>query len=256
MSSIFPAINGSCFCCTIRFRLLASPLYCYACHCADCQKSTGSAFGLFLNIESSNIRILSELAPVEILREKKPGLFDRHVECPRCKTELWSNHIFGAAIADVRVGTLDLPSLMEPDLHMFVESKLDWVILPKGARVTPKDYQPKELWPQSSLKRLEICLRKTKEIEQKRLPMVVPATARTEEGSLAAAQQIRMEEESEQTSGEGDTTPTGIEFEDKDPEDYAVFEKRIDDTEKALLERLEKLRIKLEGDTTKKTIIE
>lgn len=129
----FPSITGGCVCNTIRYRLLTSPLFCFACHCPDCQRMTGSAFGLFLNIEANYITVISPKIPVRRQVTKRPGLISRHVVCPACETELWSNNTLGPAIIDLRVGTLDFPSLMEPDLHSFTESKLEWVGLPEGA---------------------------------------------------------------------------------------------------------------------------
>ncbi|KAH9866280.1 hypothetical protein J1614_008846 [Plenodomus biglobosus] len=239
----FPSITGSCVCSTVRYRLLTSPLYCYACHCPDCQKSSGSAFGLLLNIELYNIRIISDTAPVAVVREKKPGHFDRHVECPKCKVELWSNNIFGDAIADVRVGTLDYPSLMEPDLHMFVDSKLDWVILPEGTTAVPKDYDPKDRWPKSSLDRLDICLQRSEEMKGNKEAAAIAQNERP-----ATNHQSGTEGEAEEISGEGEKTPTAVEFGDKDLEDDEAFEIRFKETEKALQERLEKLRLKLEEE--------
>ncbi|KAF2844681.1 hypothetical protein T440DRAFT_473197 [Plenodomus tracheiphilus IPT5] len=246
----FPSITGSCLCSTVRYRLLTSPLYCYACHCADCQKSTGSAFSLYLNIEVFNIRILSDTAPIAIIREKKPGQLDRHVECPRCKAELWSNNMLGDAIADVRVGTLDFPSLMEPDVHIFIDSKLDWVVLPEGAKTTPKDYELKDFWPKSSLKRLDMCLEKTEEMKQKKEAAALAAVAAAvlQKESLAANQRSELETEVGETSGEGEKTPTAAEFGEKDLEDDEAFEERYKETEKALQERLEKLSLKLEEE--------
>ncbi|KAI8943331.1 hypothetical protein NX059_001348 [Plenodomus lindquistii] len=247
----FPAITGSCVCNTVRYRLLTSPLYCYACHCADCQKASGSAFSLFLNIELFNIRIISATAPVAVIREKKPGHFDRHVECARCKSELWSNNSLGDAIADLRVGTLDYPSLMEPDLHMFVDSKLEWLILPPGAKVAPKSFDLKDLWPKSSLDRLDICLKKTEEMKQRKEVEAAAAAAVVSQQQSSAANQsseTEAEAEAEETSGEGEKTPTAGEFGEKELEEDEAFEKRFKETEKALQERLEKLRLKLEEE--------
>ena len=151
----FPAVTGSCGCAAVQYRLLTSPLFCYACHCSDCQKSTGSAFSLSLNIECFNIRILSSTRPVATPRLSK-GNIQQYFVCPKCGTELWSNNLWGEGICDVRVGTLDFPSLMEPDIHSFVDSKLDWIVLPEGARTVKQDFG-KEIWPKSSLRRLEIC---------------------------------------------------------------------------------------------------
>jgi len=41
-----PPYTGGCVCGATRYRLTAEPLTLYACHCTDCQKRSGSAFGL------------------------------------------------------------------------------------------------------------------------------------------------------------------------------------------------------------------
>lgn len=236
----FPAITGSCICSLVRYRLLTSPLYVYACHCVDCQKQSGSAFGIYLTIEAQNLQIITPTPPVKAFREKKiPGLLVQHVECPRCKTELWSNSWIGSTVCDVLVGTLDFASLMEPDIHIYTDSKLDWIRLPDGAKTTPKDYKFRDHWPKSSLKRLDMCLAKA--AEQKK---------RTEE-ALAAAQQnktgivVRQREDLDDAVGEGEKTPTATEPGDNDVEDDEAFERRYRETERALQERLEKLSLKL-----------
>lgn len=243
----FPIITGSCVCNLVRYRLLTSPLYVYACHCADCQKSSGSAFGIYLNIEQQNIQIITQTAPVHAYREKKTaGVLVHHKECPRCKTELWSDSWVGPAICDVRVGTLDFASLMEPDLHIYVDSKMDWVRLPEGAKSVPKDYNFREYWPKNSLKRLDLCVAKAAE-ERKR-----------KEAILAAMQQnksevvIRQREELDDAAGEGEKTPTATEPGENDVEDDEAFEKRFRETEKALQERLEKLSLKLQEEESQK----
>jgi hypothetical protein len=236
----FPAITGSCICNTVRYRLLTSPLYCYACHCADCQKSTGSAFGLNLNIEVYNIQIISPTAPVFIKREKKPGVIDRHAECPQCRVQLWSNNALGDAIADVRVGTLDFASLMEPDCHIFVDSKLDWIRLPDDAKTMPQDYDLKKLWPKSSLKRLETCMERAGVMRERTLAALKEMKEKAADGE---------ERETEEASAEGDKTPTAVEVGGEDDE---AFEKRFRETEKVLQERLEKLSIKLEEEEVTK----
>ncbi|KAL1798102.1 hypothetical protein ACET3X_002139 [Alternaria dauci] len=122
-SKPFPAMSGGCACNAIRYRLLTSPLYCFACHCPKCQKQTGSAFSLNLDIELYNIRILSSTKPL-FVTQKSPdtGLLTQHAECPTCHVQLWASNTPGDAIVSVRIGTLDIPSLMEPDVHIFTES--------------------------------------------------------------------------------------------------------------------------------------
>lgn len=248
----FPTVTGGCICSAVRYRLLYSPLFCYACHCPDCQRSSGSAFGLFLNIESSQIRILSPTRPVPAVVTRRPAtpahdgyaarpaLISRHVECPKCKCELWSSNMLGPAISDVRVGTLDYPSLMEPDVHSFVESKLEWIRLPEGAMSTPRAFEHKKLWPESSLRRLDVAMDRWAK-QAAALTAAAVAAKNAAKGSAGAGDDVKGED-----VGDGEKTPTAGEFGGEGDEvDDEEFEKRFRETERALQERLERLSKKL-----------
>src|SRR5205823_4391971 len=55
-------------------------------------------------------------------------------------------------------GTLDDPSLVEPDVHIFTKSKLDWVGLPDSVPAFEVYYDRKALWPAASLELLDAIL--------------------------------------------------------------------------------------------------
>jgi hypothetical protein len=55
----------------------------------------------------------------------------------------------------VRAGTLDDPSTVAPDVHIFTRSKLDWVGLPDCVPAVDLYYDRHELWPAASLERLD-----------------------------------------------------------------------------------------------------
>jgi hypothetical protein len=55
----------------------------------------------------------------------------------------------------VRAGTLDDPSAIAPDVHIFTRSRLPWVTLPESVAAFPVYYDTNKLWPASSLERLE-----------------------------------------------------------------------------------------------------
>jgi hypothetical protein len=54
----------------------------------------------------------------------------------------------------VRVGTLDRPERLAPDVHIFTRSKAPWVALPEGVPAFRVYYDRSKLWPQASLERL------------------------------------------------------------------------------------------------------
>jgi hypothetical protein len=136
-------------------------------------------------------------------------------------------------VADVRVGTLDFPSLMEPDVHAFVESKVEWLRLPEGARTTKGQFKQKSMWPESSLRRLDICLERW---------------AKRAKDAELAKDGMRKDGvvDGDGPGGDGEKTPTAGEFVDGEGEDDDAFEKRFRETERGLQERLEVLRRKLE----------
>ena len=55
----------------------------------------------------------------------------------------------------MRGGTLDDPSAVKPDIHIFTRSKVPWLTLPDDAHVVDVYYDSRQLWPAESLERLD-----------------------------------------------------------------------------------------------------
>ncbi|KAF1927801.1 uncharacterized protein M421DRAFT_421638 [Didymella exigua CBS 183.55] len=242
----FPAVTGRCYCGKVKYRLLTSPLFCYACHCPDCQKATGSAFALHATIETYNISIISDAKPSLVTLnsngskpdELRPQEGARRALCQQCGTVFWGHdNPWGFAVSDVRIGTLDYPGIMEPDVHSFVGSKVGWLALPKDARTSKGHYDYEQMWPKSSLKRLGVCLERF-EAAKKAMAEKKPADEQAEAG-VGEKNEIRVEED-------GDKTPTAT-GDSESGEDDEAFEQRFRETERVLNERLAKLSLKLEG---------
>jgi hypothetical protein len=58
----------------------------------------------------------------------------------------------------VRVGTLDLPDHLPPDIHIFTASKQPWVVLAPGTPAMPEYYDREKHWPAESLARRQALL--------------------------------------------------------------------------------------------------
>jgi hypothetical protein len=149
-------LQGGCACGKVRYQLLATPIRVHCCHCTDCQKHTGSAFVINAIIETSAIRkILGDLEAVPVHRAHGPHDIYR---CRKCKVAVWSDYGHRPQIRFVRVGTLDDPSALRPDIHIYTRTKLPWVKLPKGIPAFRDYYDPKRVWPKKSLQRLAAVL--------------------------------------------------------------------------------------------------
>ena len=61
--------------------------------------------------------------------------------------------VAGDAVRFVRVGTLDEPAALPPDIHIYTRSKLPWVQLPDGIPAVEAYYDREALWPAASLER-------------------------------------------------------------------------------------------------------
>ena len=82
------------------------------------------------------------------------GKGQRISRCPQCHVAVWSNYAgAGDAIRFVRVGTLDEPDRLPPDIHIFTSSKQPWVVLPPATPAVPEYYEASKRWPAASLER-------------------------------------------------------------------------------------------------------
>jgi hypothetical protein len=73
--------------------------------------------------------------------------------CPTCRTAVWSDYGRRRVMLFVRIGTLDRPDAISPDVHIYTRSKLPWVQLPAGVPAFEAYYDMEKLWPAASLER-------------------------------------------------------------------------------------------------------
>lgn len=150
----FP-IEGGCTCRALRYRMATRPLFVHCCHCRWCQRESGSAFALNAMIETDRVQLLEGEAE-RVRTPSASGQGQTIVRCTRCRIALWSHYAGGGeAIAFVRVGTLDDPDLLPPDIHIFTMSKQPWVVLPPGTAAVAEYYRRSEHWPAGSIERLK-----------------------------------------------------------------------------------------------------
>jgi hypothetical protein len=122
------------------------------CHCLNCQRQTGSAFVINMLIEAERVELLAD-EPHAVDVPRDDGSAQRIFRCPSCQVAIYSEY-GRPEVRYVRAGTLDDPSSVSPDAHIFTRSKLDWVKLPESTPAFDVYYDTKNLWPPASLERL------------------------------------------------------------------------------------------------------
>lgn len=139
-------MQGGCTCGQVRYRLLDRPMFTHCCHCSWCQRETGSAFALNALIERDRLEVTGELEYQRLPSASGKG--QEVARCPACKVVLFSHYAgSGRLSAFVRVGTLDDPAACPPDVHIFTETRLPWVVLDPAVPAFAAFYEARTLWP-------------------------------------------------------------------------------------------------------------
>ena len=151
-SEAFP-LEGGCTCRAIRYQMISAPMFVHCCHCRWCQRESGASFALNALIEADRVVVLKG-EPEVVATPSNSGKGQKIIRCPSCRIALWSNYAGGGdAFRFVRVGTLDEPDCLPPDIHIFTSSKQPWVVLPASMPAVSEYYDRSKYWPAASLER-------------------------------------------------------------------------------------------------------
>jgi hypothetical protein len=149
--------EGGCACGAVRYRLTSDPLFVHCCHCLNCQRQTGSAFVINLLIEAERVELLAG-DPQPVAAPRDDGSMQLIFRCPTCQVAVFSEY-GRPEVRFVRGGTLDEPSTVAPDVHIFTRSKVPWLVLPDEVPAFEVYYDSMAFWPAASLERLEAVMR-------------------------------------------------------------------------------------------------
>jgi hypothetical protein len=149
-------MEGGCACGEVRYRLMSEPMFVHCCHCRNCQRQTGSAFVINMLIEADRVELLTG-EPLAVEAPRDDGSSQRIFRCPTCEVAIYSEY-GRPEVLFVRAGTLDDPSSVEPDIHIYTRSKIEWVKVPESVPAVDVYYDPQDLWPPESLERLGAVL--------------------------------------------------------------------------------------------------
>jgi hypothetical protein len=109
-------------------------------------------------IETSRLKITNG-EPMWTMAPSHSGAGQNIARCPKCLITVFSVYyadppaVHGATHY-VRVGTLDKPDSMPPDVHIWVSEKQPWIVLSNEIPVYPgQDYPDEEVWSKQGLER-------------------------------------------------------------------------------------------------------
>lgn len=116
-------LKGSCLCGGIRYEIDAELTAVSNCHCGQCRKASGAAFGTGATIPTASFRFI---AGEELLEawESSPG--KRRCFCRRCGSPILKRNDARPESLRLRLGTLDSDPGVKPSKHIYVGSKAPW----------------------------------------------------------------------------------------------------------------------------------
>jgi len=139
----FP-VQGGCACGAARYELTAPPFALFACHCADCQTLTGSAFSLAMPIAPDAFRITRGVLKTWVRVAGSGREIPQHI-CEACGTRIYTAPPGPVASLTLRPGTLDDTSWLRPAAAFWRNSAQPHVVFDDDLLVF--DTQPDDFMP-------------------------------------------------------------------------------------------------------------
>ena len=122
----FMVLKGGCNCGSVHYKITDEPIFTRACHCRDCQRSTGSAFVIHSVVLKEDFEIKG-VTRSTILPSGSGAGHDPHF-CAKCGTYIWCKcHFSSLPTIVVPTARLDDASMISPQAHLFTVYKQPWL---------------------------------------------------------------------------------------------------------------------------------
>ena len=120
-------VAGACHCGKIAFEAEVEPGTVGVCHCADCQKLTGSAFRANISAPAPGFRLVRG-SPRVYIKTADSGARRAHAFCADCGTPIYAAAETAPDAYSLRIGTLDQrQDLGAPRRQIWTKRALPWV---------------------------------------------------------------------------------------------------------------------------------
>jgi hypothetical protein len=124
--------TGGCQCGSVRYVLTAEPIRVGACHCRECQRQSGSAFGMFMPVKKDSLTVTGPTK--QVTRKADSGNEVSGVFCPECGVRIY--HVLKSTpdVVSLKPGTLDDTRWLRPELFIWMKSAQGWLPAPDGVK--------------------------------------------------------------------------------------------------------------------------
>ncbi len=124
-------MKAQCQCGQIAIELPSRKPFVVACHCLDCQRRSGSAYGLLAYYAASELVITGTSKC--FIRSSADGNQVKSYFCPECGTSIYVQLDKQPTLIGVAVGTIANPGFYPPDISVWEDTMHSWASIP-GAK--------------------------------------------------------------------------------------------------------------------------
>ncbi len=130
-------LTGRCQCGKVKYESTSAPQSLNVCYCNECQRQSGSAFGLSLVVPSSGFKLAEESRDFVTRFERKAdsGRMRGGMFCSACGVRLWHFNPENSEWITIKAGTLDQKVDFSAAQHIWCKSKLPGIVIPDSAEV-------------------------------------------------------------------------------------------------------------------------
>ena len=119
--------TGGCRCGAVRFSFTAEPLIVRVCWCRDCQYVAAGGGAVNAMFPTQGMTVQGEMADFASVADSGTPMHRRF--CPTCGTPLFSQAETRPQIVAVRVGALDDPKSVRPEVTIWTASAPEWACI-------------------------------------------------------------------------------------------------------------------------------
>ena len=122
--------KASCACGQLSIKVTGDPKFVATCSCTQCQKRTGSVFGVSSYFQNEQILKING-DRTKCSRTADSGLVLESRFCPKCGSTVFWNAEFFKGLIGIAVGCFADTDFPEPRVAVWMNSKHEWVSFPE-----------------------------------------------------------------------------------------------------------------------------
>ena len=124
-----PFATGQCLCGAVTYEIKSNPIRMAACHCKDCQRSSGTGHMPLAFFKEDDVEIRGETSSYGSTADSG-NINTRHF-CPNCGSRVFSTNSARPGIIGIAVGSVDDNSWFAPNAIVYAKRRENWDSTPE-----------------------------------------------------------------------------------------------------------------------------